>query len=289
MKYNVLKKWIGILAFFLLLVFFLQTLCFYEETANPYHRIYSLKEDGFCVCKGALSKEQVEKYRELCEHGDYRSVKEQIIKEPSLQQIKYFYAGPDYQFQDYIWIIQRSSVHTCHRDNNGDFFNKEQKYPSYTMLVYLEEMDKCLGVVPKSHTNLYANAMNLRDPIENLACKPGDAILFNANLIHVGAINDKDDNIRIQLKITHKDDISAISYYEDFNKLLNQPNELPLAIRKMQKRASCLFPMVSDFTQGENIRTARGSDNGVNIGIPQQAFSYLFYGNKDFYNLPNAF
>lgn len=50
-----------------------------------------------------------------------------------------------------------------------------------------------------------------------------------------------------------------------------------------------MFPFMSDLTQGENIRTARGSDNGVDIGLPQQAFYYIFYGNKDFYNLPNAF
>ena len=58
---------------------------------------------------------------------------------------------------------------------------------------------------------------------------------------------------------------------------------------RAQKRMSCMFPGISNLTQRENIRTARGSDNGVDIGLPQQMFSYLFYGNKDFYNLPNAF
>lgn len=44
-----------------------------------------------------------------------------------------------------------------------------------------------------------------------------------------------------------------------------------------------------NLTQSENIRTARGSDNGVEVGILQKIFSYLFYGNKDYYDLPNAF
>jgi hypothetical protein len=50
-----------------------------------------------------------------------------------------------------------------------------------------------------------------------------------------------------------------------------------------------MFPILSDLTQKENIRTARGSDNGVQVGTPQRMFSYLFYGNPDFYDLPNAF
>jgi ectoine hydroxylase-related dioxygenase (phytanoyl-CoA dioxygenase family) len=248
-----------------------------------------LEEDGFCICKDVLSNSQTETYRDLCAKGDYRNVKDRLLKEPSLVKAVEACVGPEYQFQDYIWIIQKSNVHTCHRDNNGDFFNEGQKHPSYTLLVYLEEMEKCLGVIPNSHSNLYANAFNITDPIKNVACRKGDAIIFNANLIHVGAMNEKEDNIRVQLKVTHRDDMEAISYYENFNKVLNQSNELPVSLRKMQKRASCMFPLVSNWTQSENIRTARGSDNGVEVGWPQQVFSYLFYGNKDFYNLPNAF
>ena len=197
--------------------------------------------------------------------------------------------GKDYVYQDYIWIIQKSTVHTCHRDNNGDFFNKGQKYPSYTMLVYLENMDKCLGVMPKSHKGMYENSVNITDTVENILCNKGDVIIFNANLVHVGTMNSRDDNLRIQLKLTHKDDVEILQYYQDFNKVLNQDNTLPWALKRAQKRVTCMFPGLSNLTQQENIRTARGSDNGVDVGLPQQAFSYLFYGNKDFYNLPNAF
>jgi hypothetical protein len=122
----------------------------------------------------------------------------------------------------------------------------------------------------------------------DILCKKGDVIIFNANLIHVGALNKKEDNVRIQMKVTHKDDIKYIDYYENFNKVLNQDNNLPVFMRKMQRSISCTFPGISDLTQSENIRTARGSDN-ADIGSFQKWFSYLFYGNKDFYDLPNAF
>lgn len=52
---------------------------------------------------------------------------------------------------------------------------------------------------------------------------------------------------------------------------------------------SCMFPFVSNLTQSENINSSRGSDNGAKIGIFQKMFSYIFYGNSDFYDLPNAF
>ena len=150
-------------------------------------------------------------------------------------------------------------------------------------------MEKCLGVMPGSHKDLYTNSVNITDTVKNIICNKGDVIVFNANLIHVGTMNNREDNLRIQLKLTHRDDIQNISYYENFNKVLNQENSLSWSLRRTQKRLSCMFPIVSDFTQTENIRTARGSDNGVDIGLPQQMFSYIFYGNKDFYNLPNAF
>jgi hypothetical protein len=50
-----------------------------------------------------------------------------------------------------------------------------------------------------------------------------------------------------------------------------------------------MFPGISNLTQYENIRTSRGSDNGVDIGYLQQLFSYIFYGDSEFYDLPNVF
>ena len=97
------------------------------------------------------------------------------------------------------------------------------------------------------------------------------------------------ENLRIQLKVSHKDDIDKLQYYQNYNKILNKHNELPISIRKAQRNFSCMFPFLSNLTQNENIRTSRGSVEGTNIGILQQTFSYLFYGNKDFYDLPNAF
>lgn len=287
MKYNVLMVLIGMIILIIIYNSFTKDQ-FISRDIEPH-----LKEDGFCICKSVLTEEQCDFYKGLCSTGKYQTVKERIFTEPLLQKCKER-IGNDYQFQDYIFIIQRSAVHTCHRDNNGDFFNETQKHPSYTLLIFLEDMEKCLGVIPESHTSLYRDLFYWYDPIKNILCKRGDAILFNANLIHVGTINDK-DNIRIQLKLTHRDDIAAIDYYEKYNKVLNEPNQIPVAFRKIQQRASCMFPIISNWTQQEYtdiLKKKKDIGNPENPGNPgffEQIFSYFFYGDPNYYELKDAF
>ena len=252
-------------------------------------RQYDLEKDGVCLFPQVLSRTQIEGVKEACIQGNYKKAKERLLHDKRLHAVIQQTLGPSYQFQDYIWIIQKSSVHTCHRDNNGDFFNQGQQYPSYTLLLYLEDMEKCLGVIPTSHKDANSFNVNLTNQVETLLCKKGDAILFNANLIHVGTIQSKDDHLRIQMKVTHEKDIPVLSYYQDFNKVLKKDNTMPKDLLQFQKNVSCMFPYVSNLTQSENIQSARGTDNGEKVGLPQKVFSYWFYGNPDFYDLPNAF
>jgi hypothetical protein len=269
------------------LLWILYAVCF--RTDNIYLSTNStLEKDGFCIYNNILTNDETIMLTNYCQNNEYKKIKEYLLQQPKLKEIA-TNISPDYLFQDYIWIIKKSSVHTCHRDNNGDFFNEGQKHPSYTILVYLEDMEKCLGVIPTSHKNKYSYFVDFNNSLVNLLCQKGDAILFNANLIHVGTLNDRHDNLRIQLKITHKDDIDKIQYYQNFNKILNKDNVLPKQLQHAQKNLSCIFPGISNFTQSENIRTSRGSDNGVNIGIFQHIFSYIFYGDFEFYDLPNIF
>lgn len=253
------------------------------------YKKYHLKRDGCCVIKNVLSNKEISTIKKMCDESKYEETKEMLLNNEEIKTRIVKTLDKNYVLQDYIWIIKKSAVHTCHRDNNGDFFNKGQRHPSYTMIVYIENMEKCLGVIPSSHTDINAYNINIANNVENIICNQGDAILFNANLIHVGAINEKDDNLRIQLKVTHKDDIKHIAYYQNFNKVLNEENKLPKPIIHIQKNISCVLPFISDLSQRENINSARGSVNGSKIGYFQKVFSYLFYGNSNFYDLPNAF
>lgn len=283
------STWIGVLTLLcgLILLYIVFYCLFFTDVVEK--RQYDLEKDGVCLFPKVLSSTQIQHLSQACVEGNYKEAKEHLLQDKRLIRLLKQTLGEEYQFQDYIWIIQKSSVHTCHRDNNGDFFNKGQKYPSYTLLLYLEDMEKCLGVIPTSHKDVNSFNVNPTNKVETLLCKKGDAILFNANLIHVGTIQSKDDHLRIQMKVTHREDIPTLSYYQDFNKILKKDNTIPKELLQFQKNVSCMFPYVSNLTQSDNIQSARGTDNGEKVGLPQKVFSYWFYGNSDFYDLPNAF
>jgi len=269
-------------------LYFIIHFMLYEDIVSYWNQKYNLKRDGFCILKNTFSSSEIYNLTNHCEQEDYKQTKEYLISHEKLNNLIQRNTSKDHVFQDYIFIIKKSAIHTCHRDSNGDFFNETQKYPSYTILIFLEDMEKCLGVIPHSHKDVNSYNINFSDPVSHLVCKKGDIILFNANLIHVGALNSKDDNLRIQMKVTHKDDIEAIPYYNNYNKILNEDNNMPFLIRKAQRKLSCLLPIVSNLSQKEIQRTS-GGEGGKEISMFQKIFSSLFYGNSSFYNLPNAF
>jgi len=273
----------------LLFIIYIIIVCIFTKDYINYDKVYNLEEDGCCIYKNILSDDDITFIKMNIEQNNTEIVKQYLIQHNKLNKTITDKLNSDYIFQDYIFLIKKSTIHTCHRDNNGIYFNEGQKHPSYTLIIYLEDMEKCLGVVPKSHINVDSNNINLSNNIENLLCNKGDIILFNANLIHVGTINKKNDNLRIQMKITHKDDINALKYYQNYNKILNIDNKIPIPIVKFQKNFTCMFPFISNLTQSTNINSAQGSVNGAKIGFFQKIFSTLFYGNSDFYDLPNGY
>jgi hypothetical protein len=257
----------------------------YEDQTNENKSKSNLHKDGYATIKNVLSLKEIDYLTNLSQQDKHKEVKHYLLYNKRINKIIKKHTSNEYIFQDYIFIIKRSAIHTCHRDSNGDFFNEDQKHPSYTILIFLEEMDKCLGVIPKSHFDVNSFNFNPEDEVINLLCNKGDAIIFNANLIHVGALNNTNDHLRIQLKVTHKQDIEAIPYYNQYNKILDEQNNMPFFLRKAHQKLSCMFPIISNFTQTEIQNTAKTHD----ISIGQRIFSYIFYGNGNFYDLPNAF
>ena len=262
---------------------------FFDKDRLIMNASYNLKKDGLCVLKNTFTANEIAYFKNECNHDNYKVIKERIMSNPKMQSIIKNKIGDGYDFQDYIFIIKKSAIHTCHRDGNGDFFNDKQKYPSYTMLLFLEDMDKCLGVIPQSHKDVNSFNFNFTEKVTNVVCNKGDIILFNANLIHVGALNSRDDNLRIQMKITHNDDLGAIDFYNNYNKILNEDNNMPFYVRKMQQKLSCMFPILSNYTQNEVQSSSEEAKTSKDISIIQKIYSYVMYGNSNFYNLPNAF
>jgi ectoine hydroxylase-related dioxygenase (phytanoyl-CoA dioxygenase family) len=234
----------------------------YLKINNNSNKKYNLENDGLVVIPKLLSIDNINKIKELIENKKYKKAKEIILKSNEIKKRIYDILGPDYDFHDYIFIIKKSQFHACHRDYNGDFFNSTQKYPSYTIIIYLENMDKCLDIIPKTHKHIMANAINITDFSESILCSIGDALLFNANLIHSGSLNKTELNTRIQMKISHKDDYNALNYFQQYNKILNTENKDPKWIKILQKHISCMVPSFSIITQQfDNNKYSNNTDN----------------------------
>ena len=235
---------------------------------------------GICSFKNVLTPSQIEMLMQSCIDNDNKTVKDYIQQCPTILDAIHKTLGPDYVFQDYVFVIKKSSIHTCHRDGNSDMFNEKQTHPSYTMIVYLEDIEGgCLGIVPGSHDG---RSLNLIGGLSSVVCRKGDMVLFNASLVHAGTLGPKSDNVRIQLKVTHKDDLEAIDFYQQYNKVAERDNTLPFPIKKFHQQMSCLAPVVADMTQSEVQDTE-------NVSASKKIFSKIVYGDSNFYDLNDAF
>jgi len=258
-----------------------------------YNKIISrgnLQKDGFCVIKNILTNDDILNVKNYLDSNRIKDTKKYIISNNRINNLiknKLDSEKEKYNFQDYIMYIRQSKVHTCHRDNNGSFFSPNQKHESYTIIFYLTDMEKNLDVVPGSHVNRFQNSLYLTDPSVSIKCNKGDAILFNSNIVHAGSILDSEYNPRIQMKYTHNDDLECLKHYQNFNKILNKTNKVNKTFQRIQKHITCQIPLLSDLTQNEIKRTSRGSKESK-ISVFQKIYSKLFYGDKDFYDLPDV-
>ena len=184
--------------------------------------------------------------------------------------------GEDYVFADYIYTIEKSSVSTCHRDESGKVFNPTLKHPSYTVLFYLEPMDACLDVIPKSHKE--RRMMYMTKSLESIPCKPGQAIIFDADLIHSGSINKHNDNKRIQMKIVHKDDLETLDFLNNYHKVGDATKETSLQNTLFYRKLSCTLPGISDLTKNGNALPP----------MLNSLYKKIVYGDEDNYKLKNV-
>jgi hypothetical protein len=228
----------------------------YTKTIKP--KKYKLDRDGIIIIPQFLNINEVTMINNMIENNQQSDAKKYIhSKKTYILSL----VGFNYEYQDYMFVIKKSQFSACHRDYNGTFFNEKQKYPSYTILIYLHQMDKCLDIIPKSHKNKGEFDINLTDLTESIKCNVGDALLFDSNLIHSGSINAYQDNPRIQMKITHKDDRNVLHFFENYNKQLNNPSKYSRWMQRLQKHISCIFPVIGQYTQKYDINKNNNKDN----------------------------
>ena len=196
-----------------------------------------------------FTAEEVERLLKLTKENKYDDVYAYITKHPGVRKKIIHIIGDGYEFQNYLLSIEKSSVSTCHRDENGQFFNKDLKHPSYTILFYLKKLNGCLDILENSHTQ--SNIFNFK-PLKSIECVPGQAILFDADMIHSGVQHSMGDTTRIQLKLHHKDDV--FPKYLENTKLRLDASKDSFSITNVVRNISCTLPFVGDMTKnGQNI------------------------------------
>ena len=86
--------------------------------------MFTLNEDGILVLREQFQPDEVAHLKRLCENAEYKEAKNWIMNHVALKNTIQTMVGPDHEFQDYLLVIQKSTVHTCHRDYNGDYSMK---------------------------------------------------------------------------------------------------------------------------------------------------------------------
>lgn len=236
----------------------------------------SLEKNGY-VLLDMFNENDINYINQLWINKETDKIKHYIHNNANVQIQLKNQIGNDYVFQDYVLLIEKSRIHTCHRDFNSPILNKNQKHTSYTIIFYMEKMENCLDVIDGSHKH---KGIYLTDSTCTVKCKIGQALLFNASLFHVGSFNEKPDNKRIQMKLSHYDDIENIKMYEQYNKTLNKDTNMPQSVVAFQKHVSCQLPVMADLTT-----TAKNAETESTFS---RMFSKVFYGNSKFYTLDNV-
>lgn len=234
----------------------------------------SLTEDGYRLLQNVFRPVEIRWMQEQMGMGNSDGLKRFLFGHSGLHNALVHETNSEYEYQDYLLMIRKSQIHTCHRDYNGDLYHR-LKHPSYTFIIYLHGMNSCLDIVEQSHTRFRYLPFST-DPSKHVKCQVGDVLLFNSNLIHAGSlINKHQNNPRIQMKWCHKDDRSLLPFYEQYFKLLDEENTNTSTFNHVTKHLSCQNPFAfeigSKITNGESYH-------------PPKWFTRFFYGNEQFLN-----
>ena len=247
---------------------------------NQVYLIYkrnNIKDPGYTVFENMLSKSDIEYILENWEMKNFKNIHDIFIGNSKVNWKIKEILGDSYDLIDYMYVIENSAIHTYHRDYTSSKQYNNIEYPSYTMILYLDENLNGLNVIPKSHIDdaqFYTFDYSLK-----LNFKKGTSIIFDANLLHCGtAINSNIKRKCIQFKIIHKDDISKMPHLQKFHVLINKPNDKNTISKYIEMNFTKHVPIISDLFQS-TIKSAFSEEKT----FIQKFISKLVFSDSDFY------
>lgn len=232
---------------------------------------------GYMIVENIIDDDDIKYILELWESKKYHDIKLYFLRNNMLNKKIKGLLSDSYELIDYVYIIENSAIHTYHRDYTSSRVYNNLKYPSYTMILYFDDNNSGLNIIPGSHDD---NAsIYLRDKSIKLNVNKGSAILFDADMLHAGsAINVDTKRHCIQFKIIHKDDIEKVLHLLNYYVLINRPNNKTNFLKSIETGFTKHIPIFMD-TFNDPIKSSFVEEKTS----LQKWISSLVFSNKDFY------
>ncbi len=141
-----------------------------------------ISEPGYFIMDNLLSNNQVDLVLSYWDNHDFVSIKQFFLNNESITSKIHEILPQEYVLIDYTYIIENSSIHTFHRDYTSSKNYNNLKYPSYTMILYLDNSDTGLNIIPGSHRD--NSSIYIHNQAKKLHFAPGTAVIFDADILH---------------------------------------------------------------------------------------------------------
>lgn len=234
-------------------------------------------DPGYFIMDNLLSKNEVDLVLSYWDKGDFVSIKQFFLNNQNITSKIHEILPEEYVLIDYTYVIENSSIHTFHRDYTSSKNYNNLKYSSYTMILYLDDSDTGLNIIPGSHKD--NSCIYFYNRAKKLHFIPGTAVIFDADILHAGSIVDSEVKRRcIQFKIIHKDDMDKLLSLQNYHVLINRPNNKFILLKEIESMLTRHFPIFMDIFQG-HIKTSFSEDKTM----IQNIVSKIIFSDTDFY------
>lgn len=234
-------------------------------------------DPGYFIMDNLLSKNEVDLVLSYWDKGDFVFIKQFFLNNQNITSKIHEILPEEYVLIDYTYVIENSSIHTFHRDYTSSKNYNNLKYSSYTMILYLDDSDTGLNIIPGSHKD--NSCIYFYNRAKKLHFIPGTAVIFDADILHAGSIVDSEVKRRcIQFKIIHKDDMDKLLSLQNYHVLINRPNNKFILLKEIESILTRHFPIFMDIFQG-HIKTSFSEDKTM----IQNIVSKIIFSDTDFY------
>lgn len=243
-----------------------------------------MSEDGYFKTDMIFSYFDVNYFRYLFVYKKFDEIKKYIFTTKytrfleNIKAVLHYNKVKDfnnYILVDYSYIINNSSISTYHRDYTSSKQYNNLNFTSYTMILYLDNTN--LNIIPDSHLEKFP--IYLIDNSRQIKFNPGEAIIFDADLLHSGEISKTNEQRRcIQFKIVHKDDIENVKHLINYHNVNENKNNNNYYLKLLYNNISRMIPFVSDIFNKQISNSFHSHKTKI-----QEFISYLFYSSTDFF------